>query len=148
MRRPKKHSHGYRSIWKTVLRGVRGDSLIEFALLLPILMLMLMGIFDLSRAFYVHSVIANAAREGARYGVAHSDGSVQDVEDAAKALIVGLDPNEPTITVTCPTSETIHVDITYNFYVLTPLMAQFLSGQNYVILTSAATMYVEGTCAL
>jgi Flp pilus assembly protein TadG len=147
MRRPKHHSHEYRSIWKTVLRGVRGDSLIEFALLLPILMLMLMGIFDLSRAFYVHSVIANAAREGARYGVAHPDDSAGVVE-AIETFIIGLDPDELTITVTCPTSETIHVDITYNFYVLTPLMAQFLSGQNYVILTSAATMYVEGTCAL
>lgn len=124
-----------------------GDSLVEFALILPVLMLILMGIFDLGRAFYAYNVIANAAREGARYGIAHPDDGAGIVA-AAEALIVGLDPGELTITATCPSNETIRLEVTYNFYVVTPLMAQFLSGQGYLTLTSVATMYVEGTCAL
>lgn len=130
------------------VREAKGNTLVEFALLLPILILILMGIFDLGRAFYAHNVITNAAREGARYGVAHPDGSVQAVEDAAEGFIVGLDPDELTIAATCSSSETVRVEITYDFYVVTPLMAQFLSGQDHITLTSVATMYVEGTCDL
>lgn len=48
-----------------------GQGMIEFALLLPVLILMLVGIFDLGRAFFSLITINNAAREGARYGTMH-----------------------------------------------------------------------------
>lgn len=47
----------------------RGQALAEFAIILVVLMLLLLGIVDLSRAVYIRSVVANAAREGARYGI-------------------------------------------------------------------------------
>jgi len=147
MKREKKRTLWHRSIRKMISHGVKGDTLVEFALLLPILMLILMGIFDLGRAFHAYIVIANAAREGARYGVVHPDDH-DGVVAAAEALIAGLDPEELTISATCPSNETVRVEITYDFYVVTPLMAQFLSGQDYVTLTSVATMAVEGTCNL
>jgi Flp pilus assembly protein TadG len=45
--------------------------LTEFALILPLLMLILLGIVDFGRVFYYWTSLANAAREGARYGVTH-----------------------------------------------------------------------------
>ncbi len=46
----------------------RGQSLVEFALVLPLLALIVLGALDLGRAFFTLIVITNAAREGARYG--------------------------------------------------------------------------------
>jgi Flp pilus assembly protein TadG len=48
---------------------VRGQGLVEFALVLPILVLMLMGIFDLGRAIYAFNTIADAARTGSRVAI-------------------------------------------------------------------------------
>lgn len=44
----------------------RGQTLVEFALVLPILVLILFGIFDFGRAVYAYNTIGNAARQGAR----------------------------------------------------------------------------------
>lgn len=44
----------------------RGQSLVETALVLPIFILMLLGLFDFGRAIYAWNTIGNAAREGGR----------------------------------------------------------------------------------
>jgi Flp pilus assembly protein TadG len=44
----------------------KGQGLIEFALLLPILVLIIFGVLELGRAFFAFIAITNAAREGAR----------------------------------------------------------------------------------
>jgi Flp pilus assembly protein TadG len=44
----------------------RGQALVEFALVAPLLAMMLMGATDLTRAFYTYIVLSNASREGAR----------------------------------------------------------------------------------
>jgi hypothetical protein len=49
------------------IRDARGQSLVEFALALPLLLLLLLGLADFGRAFYYTSAIANAARTGAEY---------------------------------------------------------------------------------
>ena len=49
--------------------GLRAQDLIEFALVFPVLMLLLFGVIDFGRIFHVLIAISNAAREGARYGV-------------------------------------------------------------------------------
>jgi Flp pilus assembly protein TadG len=49
-------------------RGQRGQSLVEFAISSLVLILLLMGLLDLSRAFYYSVNILGAAREGARHG--------------------------------------------------------------------------------
>ena len=50
----------------------RGQELVEYALALPLFLLLVMGILDIGRATYYYSSIHNSAREGARYGVVHS----------------------------------------------------------------------------
>ena len=51
-----------------MLRSERGQSLVELALVLPLLILLLAGIADLGRAFFSYIEITNAAQEGARAG--------------------------------------------------------------------------------
>lgn len=47
-------------------RDDRGAAVIEFALVVPLLLLLLFGIIDMSRAFYTLNNLASAVREGAR----------------------------------------------------------------------------------
>jgi len=51
-----------------LLRSDRGSSMLEFALVLPVLLLLLIGLIDLGRAAYLGIQASNAARAGAQYG--------------------------------------------------------------------------------
>lgn len=57
-----------------------GASLVEFALVLPVLILVLFGIIDFSLFFYDKHVITNAAREGARRGIISWPADLRDIE--------------------------------------------------------------------
>ncbi len=48
------------------VRQARGQGLVEFALVLPVFLLILLGLFDGARYVYMGSVVSQAAREGAR----------------------------------------------------------------------------------
>jgi Flp pilus assembly protein TadG len=78
------------------LRGERGQSLIEFALVVPIFFLLIMGIVDLGHALHDYVVLENAAREGARYGSRYAwvdDTEIQTIvrnEAGANGLDVAL----------------------------------------------------------
>ena len=66
----------------------QGQSLVEFALALPLLLVILLGAVDLSRAFQTYIVVTNSAREGARYAGTHptdSSGSVARASAEATA---------------------------------------------------------------
>jgi hypothetical protein len=51
---------------RRLFRDRSGQSLVEFALVFPIFMLLLFGLIDGGRLVYQHSVLSQAAREGAR----------------------------------------------------------------------------------
>ncbi len=51
------------------LRSESGASAVEFALLLPVLMMVLFGIIEFGFALYQQAVLTNASREGARLGI-------------------------------------------------------------------------------
>lgn len=51
------------------LRGKRAQALAEMAVMVPFLIIGMMGMLDLGRAFYYQIAITNAVREGARYAV-------------------------------------------------------------------------------
>ncbi len=50
-------------------RNRKGQSLVEFALLLPLLLILVMGLFDVGRAVFYYSVLNTAVREGTRYAI-------------------------------------------------------------------------------
>lgn len=52
-----------------IARDERGTALIESALVLPLLLLIMVGIFEMGRAYQTFQVLTNAAREGARASV-------------------------------------------------------------------------------
>lgn len=56
-------------------RQLAGQTMIEFALLLPVFLLLIVGFFDLGRAVFYYSSLTNAVRETARYAVVNHDRS-------------------------------------------------------------------------
>lgn len=51
----------------------RGQSLIEFALVFPLLILIILGTFDFGLLFMTYHTVQNAGREGVRYAVVLRD---------------------------------------------------------------------------
>jgi hypothetical protein len=140
---------------KIIPSARRGQSLVEFALIIPIFLLLMVVIFDLGRAVYYYSAIHNAAREGARYGAAKPlqvSGSITADKSGMKAAAVnyaiglGLNTNDVDAGLgtpecignlpypTPPTSPchrgipnpTVKVTVTYCFVPATPLVDMFL----------------------
>ena len=62
----------------------RGQSLVETAIIFPLLLLLLAAVVDFGRAFDAYIVLTNAAREGARWGSVNPELS----EDDVKAIVV------------------------------------------------------------
>ena len=90
----------------------------EFAITLPILALLVFGIFDLGRVVYFYSAMQNAAREGARIGVVNP---YQDnlVISKTKERTLGIAPTDLTVGVNY-TCDYVKVDIGYTFDPFTP----------------------------
>jgi len=93
----------------------KGQDLVEFALVFPLLFLILFGVIDLGRIFHASISISNAAREGARYATLDPnflldfDGVltqefINDVKNYTlqESKIYGVDVLSSNIQVSCP----------------------------------------------
>lgn len=87
-----------------VRRGERGMAAVEFALMLPVFLMLLAGIADFGRAFTIRQTLASAAHEAARIGSAR--GCPRPTEEmiayrASQTLAdSGLDPTNAVVEVT------------------------------------------------
>lgn len=131
--------------------GEAGQALVEIAIALPILLALLVGIFEFARAYNVQQVITNAAREGAREGVLPTSGQAAAVSRANDRL---SDANITSGTVTyscsgsCSTGDEVQVTIQvpYTFVFIGPVLSLFASGDNdpgTINLSTTATMRKE-----
>ena len=66
-----------------LLKRDSGASAVEFAIILPLLVLLLFGIIELTFALYDKAMITNASREGARVGIVFRSPAVSDTEIAS-----------------------------------------------------------------
>jgi Flp pilus assembly protein TadG len=137
--------------------GRRGQALVEFVLIAPILLLIIFGLVDFARAWSAHHVIADAAREGARMlvvfdvtiGTAEAEATINNRLATAR-----LDPANANIEFlrngashTGSTTErgddiTVTVDYLYDFWILGPFM-NWATGDRQVNLVSTITMRSE-----
>lgn len=123
-----------------------GQSMVEFALSLPILVLILMGIFDLGFAVYANNTLSLSSREGARIGIVNPDETAikQRVVDTAQ----GLHLTSPQVTISYPPAGRGHgfpitVTATYNWTPITPIIGNLLGGAGFMSLTGSSSMIVE-----
>ena len=128
----------------SLIRGNRGQSVIEFALVLPILLLVLFGITEFGRAWMTSNILTSSAREGCRLAivtgpnVAAVQARVTSVCTAAgvtptSITVIGPDPSDPDRLVT--------VTVNANFQVLTGAILGTFSG--IIPLTATSVMRHE-----
>lgn len=81
--RPPRGEEGGYTMLKRRLRNQKGVSAVEFALVLPVLLLFLGGTIDFGIIFFVNHMTGNAAREGARLAASQrglASGSINDAD--------------------------------------------------------------------
>jgi Flp pilus assembly protein TadG len=78
-------------------RGQSSQALIEFALISPVLLLLLFGIIDIGRAVFYYDTLSHAAREGARTAVIASNSLPTNASVLAtvRTQLVGMPVTEP-----------------------------------------------------
>jgi hypothetical protein len=115
-----------------------GQDLVEFAIVFPVLMLLILGIIEFSVVIWSYDTIANAAREGARYGIIHPDDTA-GIEDVARQRALALNQGRLEVVPTRIDEEdnpTIEVVVTYVVQPFTPFLRA-------IQLETAATMRLE-----
>ena len=134
-----------------------GQSLVEVALTLPLLLLLIFTFLDLGRAVYYYSAIGNAVREGARFAsVTPLDLTDSDDQDEVKAVVqnysiaVAIDSDlitfptpedpDPSDSVPFDPNDYVTVKATLEFAPVTPFLAQILGSGNTISLSSESTM--------
>lgn len=121
--------------------AARGQALVEFALVIPMLVFLLMGMFDLGRGIYAYNVVASAAREGARLGITQSPLNAAAIRSYAFANTTALDPTQltmdaPVCSPDCETGAALTVTIRYHFQPITLFFAS-------IDLVGKSTMTIE-----
>ena len=148
------------------LNSQRGAALIEFALVFPLLLLILLGIIDFGFLFQRYEVLTNATREGAR--IAILPGYVEaDVKTRVCAFLVsgsvpttgcpGATPTNPAVTLTdsvidmpAPKADIlikqVQLAYTHNFMFIGPIVGLMGgSWSNTKVITTTAIMRAEMT---
>lgn len=119
-------------------RNEEGQAVVEFALILPLLILLIFGMIDFGWLFYNKIEVNNASREGARYAAIHWNEAdyVTDTEN----LVYSFTSGSPAVTVTAGSTE-VTVKVSKNVTVLTGVTSTFLGST--VNLSSDCTMRKE-----
>jgi Flp pilus assembly protein TadG len=126
--------------------GDSGAAAVEFAIILPILLLIIAGIVDFGRAYFTQVTLTNAAREGARAAVVRV--SPPEVQTRTQSALGPLVAGTTIVAGACPTTGGTNVTVTltrnFDWIILEPMM-NFVGGSNLPAqLSSSATMRCGG----
>lgn len=127
------------------IKGQEGVAALEFALVLPLLLVLVFGIIEFSVLFYDKAMITNASREGARAGIVYSypdpipDGEIISVvNNYCHDYLINFGGVSTVTTTISETSEsfgsalTVSVSYRYDFFVL-PNFISGLVGPIYLV---------------
>lgn len=139
----------------------RGQALLEFALAIPVFLLLMVGLFDLGRAVFSYNTLTNAAREGARTAIVNQD--VASIVARAKEQTAIVELNDPSVSVafyqvaadgTADTSKPCSpvavgclavVSFQATYQPITPIISNILFGSG-VTFTAKSELTVEYSC--
>jgi Flp pilus assembly protein TadG len=109
-------------------RRAGGQALVETALVLPVLLIILLGLFDFGRAVYAYNAISNAAREASRVAIVNQNNAVVVAEGRRAAL--GLDPNSVDVIFPAPPCNLIGcaatVTVEHDWQAITPIIGNLI----------------------
>jgi Flp pilus assembly protein TadG len=119
-----------------------GQGLIEFALILPIIILVLTVCVDLGRMIFYYASISNAVREGTRWAIVHNLSTEADLDavvDIVKGYTSGIDPEVPRPSIN---GANITVSASYAFQPITPGLSLILRPSGEITLRAQSTSMI------
>ncbi len=126
----------------------RGQSIVEFALIIPIVILAITVFIDLGRVVYSYSALSHAVREGTRFAIVNPPGT-EEAKNAIIAVIkdsaVGLDETNINVTfLVLPVDPDFLVTIhaSYTIAPVTPGLALILGTGNVFNLQAESSMQI------
>ena len=130
-------------------RREEGQAMVEFALILPIFLLILCGIIDFGWLFYNQLSLNNACREGARYAVVHTAENadttaiINHIENTTTTVFAndGVDISVTYTSPADPTSGDIQISMQADISFFTPVLSTVLGKEKTI--TSTVVMKVE-----
>ncbi len=129
-----------------ISKGNAAQSMVETALILPIMILLMVGVLDLGRFYYAYITIFNAAREGARYGISHAQPlDTNGIQSHAQNEAIGslVTPSDLQVSSACDTlcipGHAIKVTITYNNF---QLITSTIFGGGFITMRATAQMEI------
>ena len=135
--------------------GQAGQALVELALVLPIFLLIVLGVIEVSRAVWQENTLAYAAREGSRYAIVHGSagdpvafpGSHQAVIDTVRRAALGVPNVDVVVSWPDPKGATACYDRGCRVVVVAsadfvPLPSQYLTGGIFSIRLRGGSMLV------
>jgi len=126
----------------TYIRGEKGQDLVEYALIFPLLFLFLLGIMEFGLVIFSYDSVANAAREGARYGIIHPSDTA-GIEAAARRSTTGLNQDALQFAIGQPADDIIQVEAGYDHDLITGHIVEAVGGTRRLHLHTVATMRIE-----
>lgn len=147
-----------------------GQSLVEFSLVFPIIVLLLVGFFEIGRAVFAYNTIANAARQAVRVASVNQLDDLTDcdatrpVEDPfephwslrgcaiAAASVLGISTSNVSVSYEAPPGTTLDCDptlhvgciasvtVTYDFAVSTPFVSALIGP---IAMSQTSSMPIE-----
>jgi Flp pilus assembly protein TadG len=143
-------------------RSERGQGLVEFSLMVVFLSVLLMGIFDLGRAYFSYLALKDAAQEGAYFGSAFPQCQVQGTANngcddpnnipyrvkhsAPQGSLVNMNDLNALIVVDAPVvaaGQVLTVTVSYQYQLLTPFVGAIVSGQTLTLTARSSAVIVR-----
>ncbi|NLE75527.1 MAG: pilus assembly protein [Chloroflexi bacterium] len=123
--------------------GNRGQELVEFALVAPLLMLLTLAVIESGVVILSYNTISSAAREGVRVGAIRS-ATEADVRATVMDRAQALDEAALAVPVTMGgAGDTVRVQVTYDAHLVSGAMVQAVGGNPVIRLRTTATMLRE-----
>ncbi len=124
----------------------RGQAIVEFAIVFPVFILLVMMIVDFGRVVWYDNAISNGAREGARYAIInHPSRDDPAIRQYVREKAVGVPLVDADITITPAVTriarDPVKVSISYQFTPITPMVGDLIGGS--VTLDASSQMIVE-----
>ena len=128
---------------KHQMNNTRGQSMVELALVLPILLLLFMGIVQFGFIFNGHITVTSAAREGARLAaVGQNDDAVRDrVQEASSAPLLTVERHNILVSRSVDGGEALSVTVLGSVDVIVPMLNMFTGSS--VDVSSESVMRAE-----
>lgn len=84
-----------------LVRRTEGAAAVEFAIVLNILLVLLVGMIDFGHAWFMRQIVTNASREGARLGVVYQAPAITtpQIETRVRDYLKSAGLNDPSTTV-------------------------------------------------